>query len=113
MSADGQPSTGEQVRPDREQQAPWAKLVRPGRNEEDRQTPVDYRRDLTTAVRRDDRTLTSGVSLLVRLPHLCRDPAAATDLVPVCLCPGSDVAGAAIAGCLSCPLTPAADLAGV
>jgi hypothetical protein len=79
----------------------------------DLQTPVDYRRDLARAVRGCDRTLTSSMSLLVRLPYLCRDAAAAADIVAVCLCPGADVARACIAGCPSCPLTPAADLAGV
>jgi hypothetical protein len=101
MSADGQSPRVKPVEPNPEQRAPRAKHVRPGRNDDEVvQTPVDYLWDLPRAVLRGDLTLTSGMSLFVRLPYLCRDAAAAADIVAVFLCPGSDVARAGVAGCL-------------
>src|SRR5215204_4088876 len=53
------------------------------------------------------------MSLLVRLPHLCRDAAAAADIVAVRQCPSSDIACTRGTGCFVASFTPAADLAGV
>ena len=71
MSAHGQSPGMKLGEPKPEQQAPQAKHVRPGRNGgEVVQSPVDYLWGLPRAVLRGNRTLTSGVSLFVRLPYL-------------------------------------------
>ncbi len=43
-----------------------------------------YRRDMRRAVGAGDSSLRSSMSLLVRLPYLCRDAATTADIVAVC-----------------------------
>ena len=75
-------------------ESPWAKPVRPGRNDDDRVLPVELLADPRRAIDAANDNLTSGVSFFVRLPHVCRDPASAADIKSVGLGPSPDVAGA-------------------